>query len=57
MIPGLIALIPHQSLPHGRTRPTIVEAEDSEGGRHEVVVGLVSYADKLTAFAKTHLKP
>lgn len=40
MINHLTALIPHQSLSHGRTRPTIVEAEDSGGNRHEVVVKL-----------------
>lgn len=40
MITQVTALIPHQSLTHGRTRPTIVEAEDTKGSRHEVVVKL-----------------
>jgi hypothetical protein len=40
MIPQVTALIPHLSLPHGRTRPTIVEAEDADENRHEVVVKL-----------------
>lgn len=40
MIARVTALIPHQSLPHGRTRPTIVEAEDENENRHEVVVKL-----------------
>jgi hypothetical protein len=40
MIPEVTALIPHLSLPHGRTRPTIVEAEDADEHRHEVVVKL-----------------
>lgn len=39
-IPSVTALIPHQLLPHGRTRPTIVEAEDSGESRYEVVVKL-----------------
>jgi hypothetical protein len=39
-VPQVTALIPHRSLPHGRTRPTIVEAEDGDGNRHEVVVKL-----------------
>lgn len=34
MITRVTALIPYLSLPHGRTRPTIVEA----GNWHEVVV-------------------
>lgn len=34
------ALIPHQTLSHGRTRPTIVEAEDADENRHDVVVKL-----------------
>ncbi len=38
MIPKVTAVIPHLSLPHGRTRPTIVEAEDGDENRHEVVV-------------------
>lgn len=38
MIPQVTALIPHLSLPHGRTRPTIVEAVDGDENRHEVVV-------------------
>jgi hypothetical protein len=40
MIPKVTALIPHHTLSHGRTRPTIVEAEDAKGNRHEVVVKL-----------------
>lgn len=39
-IQTVTALIPYQSLAHGRTRPTIVEAEDPDGNRHEVVVKL-----------------
>jgi hypothetical protein len=38
MITQVTALIPHRSLPHGRTRPTIVAAGDGEENRHEVVV-------------------
>lgn len=37
-ITTVTALIPHQTLSHGRTRPTIVEAEDGDEKRHEVVV-------------------
>ncbi len=39
-IPTVTALIPYQTLSHGRTRPTIVEAEDEAENRHEVVVKL-----------------
>lgn len=39
-IPTVMALIPHQTLSHGRTRPTIVKAEDADEHRHEVVVKL-----------------
>lgn len=39
-IPQVTALIPHLSLSNGRTRPTIVEAEDEDEKRHEVVVKL-----------------
>ena len=38
MLPLLTALIPYKSLSHGRTRPTLVSAEDGDGRRHEVVV-------------------
>lgn len=40
MITHVTALIPHQTLSHGRTRPTIIEAEDESENRHEVVVKL-----------------
>lgn len=40
MITHVTALIPHHTLSYGRTRPTIVEAEDADENRHEVVVKL-----------------